>query len=82
MTPAVSVRGVIVAKVDPAAASFVPAMRRGFIVMEINRQPVRSSADFARIVAAARPGDALAFYGYDPMRAQRTLVTAVVDDSR
>jgi serine protease Do len=77
-----SVRGVIVAKVDPAAASFVPAMRRGFIVMEINRQPVRSSADFARIVAAARPGDALAFYGYDPMRAQRTLVTAVVDDSR
>lgn len=77
-----SVRGVIVAKVDPAAASFIPVMRRGFIVMEINRQAVRSAADFNRIVAAARPGDALAFYGYDPMRAQRTLITAVVDDSR
>ena len=77
-----SVRGVIVAKVDPAGASFVPAMRRGFIIMEINRQPVRSMADFARILATARPGDSLAFYGYDPMQAQRTFVTATVDDSR
>ncbi len=77
-----SVHGVIVAKVEPAGASFVPAMRRGFIVMEINRQPVRSAADFARLVAAARPGDTLAFYGYDPTQGQRTFVTAMVDDSR
>jgi len=77
-----SVHGVIVAKVDPAGASFVPAMRRGFIVMEINRQPVRSTTDFARLVTAARPGETLAFYGYDPAQAQRTFVTAMVDDSR
>ena len=77
-----SVHGVIVAKVDPAGASFVPPMRRGYIVMEINRQPVRSAADFERILGAAHPGDVLAFYGYDPTQAQRTFVIATVDDSR
>jgi serine protease Do len=77
-----SVRGVIVTKVDPAGASFVPAMRRGFIVMEVNRQAVRSVADFQRMIAAARPGETLAFYGYDPTQAQRTFVIATVDDSR
>ena len=77
-----SVQGVIVTKVDPAGASFVPAMRRGFIVMEINRQPVRSTADFERMLGAARPGQTLALYGYDPTQAQRTFVIATVDDSR
>jgi S1-C subfamily serine protease len=71
-----------VTRVDPAGASFVPAMRRGFIVMEINRRLVRSTADFEQMLAAARPGETLAFYGYDPTQAQRTLVIATVDDSR
>ena len=77
-----SVKGVIVAKVDPAGASFVPATRRGFIVREVNRQPVRSASDFERILAAARPGETLTFFGYDPTQAQRAFVTATVDDSR
>jgi serine protease Do len=77
-----SVHGVVVAKIDPAGASFVPAIRRGYIVMEVNRQPVRSASDFERILAAARPGDTLTFFGYDPAQAQRTFVTATVDDSR
>jgi serine protease Do len=77
-----SVHGVVVTRVDPAGASFVPAMRRGFIVMEINRRLVRSTADFEQMLAAARPGETLAFYGYDPTQAQRTLVIATVDDSR
>jgi uncharacterized protein YcaQ len=58
---------------------FVPAMRRGFVIMEINRQPVRSAADFGRLVAAARTGDALAFYGYDPSVGQKGFVLATVD---
>ena len=74
-----SVAGVVVVRVDPAGASFVPAMRRGFVIMEINRQPVRSVADFDRLVAAARTGDALAFYGYDPSVGQRGFVLATVD---
>ncbi len=77
-----SVQGVVVARVEPARASFVPSIRRGFIIMEINREPVRSVADFQRLVAAARSGEAMAFYGYDPALAQRAFVTATMDASR
>jgi serine protease Do len=77
-----SVRGVVVARVEPARASFVPSIRRGFIIMEINRQPVRSVAEFQRLVSAARSGEALAFYGYDPALGQRAFVIATVDESR
>jgi serine protease Do len=74
-----SVQGVVVVRVDPAGASFVPPMRRGFVIMEINRQPVRTAADVQRLLAAARTGDALAFYGYDPAVRQRGIVMATVD---
>jgi serine protease Do len=77
-----SILGVVVARVDPATASFIPSIRRGFIIMEINRQPIRNVADFQRVVTAARSGDVLAFYGYDPALGQRTFVTATVDQSR
>jgi serine protease Do len=75
----VSVQGAVVVSVDPAGAAFVPAMPRGFVITEINRQPVRSAADVRRLVAAARAGDALAFYGYDPSVGQRGFVLATVD---
>jgi serine protease Do len=74
-----SVHGVLVVRIDPAGPAFVPAMRRGFVIMEINREPVRSVAEFERIVSAARTGDALAFYGYDPSVGQREIVMATVD---
>jgi serine protease Do len=73
------VAGVLVVRVDPAAASFVPSMRRGFVIIEINRQPVRTPAEFQRVMGAARTGDALAFYGYDPAVKQRSIVMATVD---
>jgi serine protease Do len=75
----VAVQGVVVVRSDPAGASFVPAIRRGFVIMEINRQPVRTVADFARLVSAARTGDALAIYGYDPAVGQRSIILATVD---
>jgi serine protease Do len=72
------VSGVVVVRVDPAGASFSPPMRRGFVIIEINRQPVRSVAEFARVIASARTGDALAFYGYDPSVGQKGFVLATV----
>jgi serine protease Do len=74
-----SVHGIIVVRVDPTGAAFVPAMRRGFVIMEINRQPVRTVEDYDRIVGASRAGDALAFYGYDPSISQRSLILVTVD---
>jgi serine protease Do len=74
-----AVQGVVVARVDPAGGAFSPAMRRGFVIMEINRQRVRSVADVERLIAAARSGDALAFYGYDPSTGQRGFILATMD---
>jgi hypothetical protein len=47
--------------------------------MEINRRPVRSVGEYERVVSAARPGDVLALYVYDPTVAQRSLVTVTVE---
>jgi serine protease Do len=74
--------GVVVMRVDPADASFVPGIHRGFVVMEINREPVRSVAEYQRIVNGARGGDVLAFFGYDTSLGQRMFVTATMDERR
>ncbi len=72
------VQGVIVSRVDPAGAAR-QVLRRGFVILEVNRKPTRTVADYQKIADAARPGDALAIYYYDPTLAQRSLVTVVVD---
>ncbi len=74
-----NVQGVIVSRVDPTGTAFSAAIRRGFIIMEINRQPIRSLADYQRIVSAAKPGDVLALYYYDPTLTQRALATVTVE---
>jgi serine protease Do len=74
-----SIQGVIVTRVDPTGAAFSAQVRRGLVITEINRRPIRSVADYDRIVAAARPGDVLAIYYYDPTTAQRALLTVTVE---
>ena len=73
-----SVQGVIVSRVDPTGPAH-QVLRRGYVIMEINRRPARSVAEFDRLVSTARPGDVLAIYYYDPALSQRALVTVVVD---
>jgi serine protease Do len=73
-----AVEGVIVSRVDPTGPAH-QVLRRGLVIMEINRRPTRAVAEFDRIVAAARRGDVLAIYYYDPALSQRSLVTVVVD---
>jgi serine protease Do len=73
-----NVQGVIVARVDPTGAAR-QVLRRGFVILEVNRKPTPTMADYLRIVGAARAGDALAIYYFDPTVAQRSLVTVVVD---
>jgi serine protease Do len=74
-----SLQGVVVSRADPAGAAFSALIRRGFVIMEINRKPIRSVADYQRIVSAAKPGDVLALYYYDPEIAERALVTVTVE---
>jgi serine protease Do len=74
-----SVQGVVISRVDPTGPGFQALLRRGFVIMEINRRPVLSVADYERQIAAAKPGDVLALYVYDPTIAQRSLVTVTVE---
>jgi serine protease Do len=74
-----NVQGVVISRVDPTGSGFQALLRRGYVIMEINRTPVRSVADYHKVVGAARAGDILAMYIYDPTLAQRSLVTVTVE---
>ncbi|HXG55294.1 MAG TPA: trypsin-like peptidase domain-containing protein [Vicinamibacterales bacterium] len=73
------VRGVIVSRVDPTGAAFSAHVRRGFVIIEINRRPVPTVADYQRVVGAAKPGDILAIFYYDPSNSQRAVLTVTVE---
>jgi serine protease Do len=74
-----SLQGVIVTRVDPTGAAFSAQVRRGLVIVEINRHPIRTVEDYQRIVGAAKAGDVLAFLYYDPTNAQRAVLTVVVE---
>ena len=74
-----NIEGVLVARVDPTGAAFSAQVRRGFIILEINRQTVRTVGDYQRIVNAARPGDVLAMLYFDPTVGQRAVLTVTVE---
>jgi serine protease Do len=67
------VRGVVVSRVEPMSPAFDAAIERGDVLLEINRQAVRSVGDYQRAVSQARTGDVLTFYLYNPKSKQRTL---------
>jgi serine protease Do len=73
-------RGVIVSRVEPMSPAFDADIERGHVLLEINRQPVRSIDDYRRLTAAARPGDILTLYLYKPELEQRALQTVKIDD--
>jgi len=67
--------GLLVQRVEPLSVAYDGGIDRGSLILEINRQPVNSIAGFRRIVNAARPGDVLAFYLYEPELDQRAIRT-------
>jgi serine protease Do len=73
-----TVQGVVVSRVESTSAAY-QVVRRGLVILEINRRPVRSVAEYQRVVGALRTGDALAIFYYDPAVRQRALATLVVE---
>ncbi len=59
-------QGVVVWRVEPMSPAFDAEIERGAVVLEINRRPVTSAADYNRVTATARTGDVLTFYLYVP----------------
>ncbi len=62
------VAGVLIAHVRPVSPAGDAGLAEGDIIVEINRQPVRSVADVQRVIEAARSGSRLLIY---VTRAQR-----------
>jgi S1-C subfamily serine protease len=60
--------------------SFDAGVERGVVLLEINREPVESAADYRRLTRAAHAGDVLLLYIYFPDLEQRKLVTVRVED--
>ncbi len=75
-----STRGVLIARVDPLSSSYDADLQRDTVLLELNRQPTRSSADYRRIARTARPGDIVTLYVYEPEVDQRKLITVRVEE--
>lgn len=73
-------RGVLITRVEPMSSSFDTGIERGSVLLEINRQPIESVAEYRRVARAARPGDILTLWIYSPELAQRQLKTIRVED--
>jgi serine protease Do len=78
-TPA-DLRGVVVWRVDAVGAAADAEVERGDVILEIDRQPVRSLEDYERAVKAARPGQILTIYLYKSATGQRRLSTVRADE--
>jgi serine protease Do len=70
--------GVVVSRVEPMSPAFDAEIERGHILLEINRQPVRTVEDFRRLTARASSGDVLTLYLFKP-EAGRALHTLKLD---
>ncbi len=59
--------------------AFDADIERGHVLLEINRQPVRSIEDYRRLTASARSGEVLALYLFKPEITRRELHTVKID---
>ncbi|HUF23510.1 MAG TPA: trypsin-like peptidase domain-containing protein [Vicinamibacterales bacterium] len=71
--------GVLVTRIEPASVAQVARLRRGMVILEINRRRMTSVDDYERTIARARPGDVLALYVYDPLAEQRSILTITIE---
>ncbi len=71
--------GVMIVDVDPAGPARVSAIDRGQVLLEINRQPVTNEAEFRAVLAALRPGAAVAVLVYDPQLKERAIYSITID---
>ena len=74
-----STRGVLITRVEPLSASSEADVQRGSVLLEVNRKPVTSVADFRRATAGLQSGDVLTLYLYAPDARERQLKTVRVE---
>jgi serine protease Do len=73
-------RGVLITRVEPLSVSFDADVEIGTVLLEINRKPVESAAEYRRLALDASPGDILTLFLYSPELEQRQLKTVRVEE--
>lgn len=73
------VRGLFVSRVDATSPAADGDIVRGDVLLEINRQPVASAAEFIRLTRSLRTGDVVGVYLYRPDRNARLLQTVRIE---
>lgn len=61
-----NVKGVFISDVDTASLAYRMGLRRGAVLLSINRQDISSTADFQEIVSKLKKGQSVALYVYIP----------------
>jgi serine protease Do len=73
------IQGVLVTEVDPAGPARLARVRNGQVILELNREPVRTEAEYRSAVAGLRPGDTAALLVYDRTTRQKVICQVVLD---
>lgn len=71
--------GVMIIDVDTAGPARQARVRRGQVVLEINRTKIGSVAEFQRMVSALPPGAAVALFVFDPLTGDRGIYSILID---
>jgi serine protease Do len=74
-----SIQGVLIVDVDAAGPARQARLRPGELVLEINRRPTPTAAEFEKALARVTGGKAVAVLVYDPITEQRYLMPIVPD---
>jgi serine protease Do len=74
-----STRGVLITRVEPLSPSSDSDVQRGNVLLEINRKPVLSVAEYRKVAAAVHTGEILSLFLYAPDTGQRQLKTVRVE---
>lgn len=73
----VEVEGVLITRIDPNSEAYREAnLRRGLIITEVDRKPVRNVETFKEVYQAIKPGATFLLRLYDP-QSGGTLITAL-----
>jgi serine protease Do len=75
-----TIQGVLVSDVDSAGPARLAQLRTNHVILEINRRRIASLADYRVVVAALRPGEAVAVLVYERRSNQRFICTIVPDN--
>ncbi len=76
------ITGVLITDLDATGAGREARLRRGQIVMEVNRRPVLTTDAFKAATGNLKSGDPVVLMLYDPITDQRLIVTIVVESDR